>query len=84
MTPKRRLSKDIFSFTPCIPLNSSLDTRIGINPYAGTPNLLKTLEMNPRGKVIAYKMTDGGGIGIVLKLGDGTKNWFFENEIRRN
>ncbi len=46
------------------------------------PNLVKQLSQDPRGTVIDYKMTDGlGGIGVVLKLGDGSRSWFFEDEI---
>ena len=46
--------------------------------------LISKISSNPRGTVIDYKMTDGGGVGVVIKLGDGTRNWFFENEIRRS
>ena len=46
--------------------------------------LIEKISSSPRGTVMDYKMTDGGGIGVVLKLDDGTKNWFFENEIGRN
>ena len=46
-------------------------------------NLIKKISSDPRGTVIDYKMTDGGGIGVVVKLSDGTKNWFFEDEIGR-
>ena len=44
-------------------------------------NLIKKISSDPRGTVIDYKMTDGGGVGVVVKLADGTKNWFFENEV---
>ncbi len=46
-------------------------------------NLIDTLSTDPRATVTDYKMTDGGGVGIVVKLSDGTKNWFFENEFGR-
>ena len=46
-------------------------------------NLIKKISSDPRGTVIDYKMTDGGGVGVVVKLADGTKNWFFENEVGR-
>ena len=45
------------------------------------PNLSEQLSKDPRGTVIDYKMTDGGGVGVVLKLSDGTQKWFFEDEI---
>ena len=44
--------------------------------------LIKKLSEDPRGTVMDYKMTDGiGGIGVVIKLKDGSKNWFFEEEF---
>ena len=47
-------------------------------------NLLQKLKVNPRGKVLDYKMTDSNGIGIVLELSDGTTSWFFDDEISGN
>ncbi|WP_269622462.1 DUF2862 domain-containing protein [Prochlorococcus marinus] len=46
-------------------------------------DLMKKISTDPRGTVLDYKMTDGGGVGLVVKLADGTNNWFFENEIGR-
>ena len=46
-------------------------------------NLIKTISSDPRATVMDYKMTDGGGVGVVLKLSDGTKNWFFDSEVGR-
>ena len=44
--------------------------------------LIDQLSQDPRGTVIDYKMTDGrGGIGVVLKMNDGSKQWFFEDEV---
>ena len=65
-------------------------TRIGSNVKINlelvrdriTPGLIKQLSEDPRGTVMDYKMTDGiGGIGVVIKLKDGSENWFFEEEI---
>ena len=44
--------------------------------------LINQLSEDPRGTVIDYKMTDGiGGIGVVIKMNDGSKHWFFEDEV---
>ncbi len=44
--------------------------------------LIDQLTNDPRGTVIDYKMTDGiGGIGVVIKMNNGSKHWFFEDEI---
>ena len=44
-------------------------------------NLINKISSNPIATVMDYKMTDGGGVGVVVKLADGTKNWFFEDEV---
>ncbi len=46
--------------------------------------LIETLAKDPRGTVFDYKMTDGGGVGVVVKFNDGSKRWFFEDEFARN
>ena len=46
--------------------------------------LLNQLSDDPRGRVVDYKMTDGLGIGVVLKLSDGSTSWFFEDEVKRS
>ena len=43
--------------------------------------LINTLKKDRKGKFIDYKMTDGGGIGIIVELNDGSKNWFFGDEL---
>ncbi len=44
-------------------------------------DLIQRLSEDPRGTVMDYKMTDGRGIGLVLKFKDGSQNWFFEDEV---
>ncbi len=44
-------------------------------------SLNQLLTSDPRGKVIGYRMTDGGGIGLVLELSNGSTNWFFQEEL---
>jgi hypothetical protein len=34
------------------------------------------------GVIEGYKVTDGGGIGVVVKFDDNTSTWFFEDEIK--
>lgn len=34
------------------------------------------------GTVAGYKVTDGGGIGVVVKFDDNSSTWFFEDEIK--
>ncbi len=39
------------------------------------------LTENSSARILDYKLTDGTGIGFLLELNDGTKNWFFSHEI---
>ena len=34
------------------------------------------------GIIQGYKVTDGGGIGVVVMFDDNTSTWFFEDEIK--
>ncbi|ABA22950.1 conserved hypothetical protein [Trichormus variabilis ATCC 29413] len=34
------------------------------------------------GIIEGYKVTDGRGIGVVVKFNDNTSTWFFEDEIK--
>lgn len=34
------------------------------------------------GIILGYKVTDGGGIGVVVQFDDNTSTWFFEDEIK--
>ena len=34
------------------------------------------------GEIKDYKMTDGSGVGVIIKFDDGTSTWFFEDEIK--
>ncbi len=47
-------------------------------------SLLDQLTKDPRGTVKDYKMTDGGGVGVVVQFNDGSKNWFFNDELGRS
>ena len=34
------------------------------------------------GTIEGYKMTDGSGVGVVVKFDDRSSTWFFEDEIK--
>ena len=43
--------------------------------------LIILLAKEPHGTIMDYKMTDGTGIGLVLKLCDDSISWFFAEEL---
>ncbi|NET00673.1 MAG: DUF2862 domain-containing protein [Sphaerospermopsis sp. SIO1G2] len=39
-------------------------------------------KLGKTGMIESYKVTDGGGIGVVVKFDDNFSTWFFEDEIK--
>ena len=46
-----------------------------------TKEIIDALKISSIGKICDFRITDGKGIGVVLKLSDGKEQWFFEEEI---
>ena len=66
---------------PLIPIGSSIkiDT-LKIEERISKELFLEIAE-NPKGVIVDYKMTDGNGIGYVIKVNNGSKLWVFTYEI---
>ena len=43
--------------------------------------IIDAISISPIGVIRDFKITDGKGIGVILKLSNGKDQWFFENEI---
>jgi hypothetical protein len=41
-----------------------------------------TKKLGQSGMIEGYKVTDGGGLGVVVKFDDNSSIWFFEDEIK--
>ena len=46
-----------------------------------TKDIINAINVSSVGKISDFKITDGKGIGVILKLSNGKEQWFFENEI---
>ena len=46
-----------------------------------TKETIEALNVSSLGKISDFRITDGKGIGVVLKLSNGKEQWFFEDEI---
>tara|TARA_Y100001968_G_C19213674_1_gene646053 strand:+ start:131 stop:358 length:228 start_codon:yes stop_codon:yes gene_type:complete len=44
-------------------------------------NILELIRKEPEVELVGYKMVDGNEFGLVVKLNNGTVNWFFEKEL---
>ncbi len=43
--------------------------------------IIDALNISSTGRISDFRITDGKGIGVVLKLSNGKEQWFFEDEI---
>ena len=46
-----------------------------------TKDIIEAINVSSVCKITDFRITDGKGIGVVLKLSNGKEQWFFENEI---
>ena len=46
-----------------------------------TKETIEAINSSSECQISDFKITDGKGIGVVLKLSNGKEEWFFENEI---
>ena len=46
-----------------------------------TKEIIDAINVSSVGKISDFRITDGKGIGVVLKLSNGKDQWFFEDEI---
>ena len=44
-------------------------------------NILEIIRKDPFVELVGYKMVDGNEFGLVVKLKNGSINWFFEKEL---
>tara|TARA_B100000941_G_scaffold213683_1_gene157047 strand:+ start:564 stop:953 length:390 start_codon:yes stop_codon:yes gene_type:complete len=42
---------------------------------------IDAINISSKGKICDFRITDGKGIGVVLRLSNGEEQWFFEDEI---
>ena len=43
--------------------------------------VLEAINISSVAKISDFRITDGKGIGVILKLSNGKEQWFFEDEI---
>jgi len=44
-------------------------------------DVIDAINISSVGKISDFRITDGKGIGVILKLSNGKEQWFFEDEI---
>ena len=62
-------------------IGSTVQINLDLAKERLTKESIKAIEASSRCKIIDFKITDGKGIGVILKLSNGKEEWFFEEEI---
>ena len=64
-----------------VKIGSSVQINLGLSKDRLTKETIDAINVSSSGKISDFRITDGKGIGVVLKLSNGTEQWFFEDEI---
>ena len=62
-------------------IGNSVQVNIELSRDRLTKETIEALNVSSVCKISDFRITDGKGIGVVLKLSNGKEQWFFEDEI---
>ena len=62
-------------------IGDSVQVNLELSRDRFTKEIIDSINTSSVGKISDFKITDGKGIGVVLKLSNGKEQWFFEDEI---
>ena len=62
-------------------IGNSVQINLELSKDRLTKEIVDAINVSSVGKIIDFRITDGKGIGVVLKLSNGKEQWFFEDEI---
>jgi len=64
-----------------VKIGNSVQVNLELSKDRLTKETIDALNVSSLGKISDFRITDGKGIGVVLKLSNGKEQWFFEDEI---
>ena len=62
-------------------IGNSVQVNLKLSKDRLTKEVIDAINVSSVGKISDFRITDGKGIGVVLKLSNGKEQWFFEDEI---
>ena len=62
-------------------IGNSVKVNLDLSKDRLSKETIEAIKVSPECTVSDFKITDGKGIGVILKLSNGKEQWFFENEI---
>ena len=69
------------SFLDKAKIGNSVQVNLELSKDRLTKDIIEAINVSSVCKITDFRITDGKGIGVVLKLSNGKEQWFFENEI---
>ena len=64
-----------------VKIGNSVKVNLQLSKDRLTKEIIDALNVSSVGRISDFRITDGKGIGVVLILSNGKKQWFFEDEI---
>ena len=64
-----------------VKIGNSVQINLELSKDRLTKETINAINVSSLGKIRDFRITDGKGIGVVLRLSDGKEQWFFEDEI---
>jgi hypothetical protein len=64
-----------------VEIGNSVQVNLELSKDRLTKEIINAINVSSICKVSDFRITDGKGIGVVLKLSNGKEQWFFEDEI---
>ena len=64
-----------------VQIGNSVQVNLDLSRDRLAKETIEAINISSECTISDFKITDGKGIGVVLKLSNGKEEWFFENEI---
>ncbi len=62
-------------------IGNSVQINLELSKDRFTQEVIDAVNFSSVAKISDFRITDGKGIGVILKLSNGKEQWFFEDEI---
>ena len=69
-------------FLDLVKIGSEVKVNVDLSKDRLSSKTIDAINQNSTCLVKDFRLTDGKGIGVVVQLSNGEKEWFFENEIQ--
>ena len=62
-------------------IGTSVQVNLELSKDRLNKEIIEAIKISSIGEISDFRITDGKGIGVVLRLSNGKEQWFFEDEI---